>query len=179
MNNLPEDVRKFVECGYDRMKTPWTNSNREEFEIYRIIHRKWRNLVAEAKFDIPTFLHRYIKFVMPETWKELKPYKINNHDFVLKISGFLPVSINYKSFGSADWYFSKFFIGEKKVISGQYNDLSLILAMAHELPQKKEVTIEEIEGSLEDNAKLHKAIMGKNVLTEEDFATNYGPQVWD
>jgi hypothetical protein len=176
MEPLHEDIAKLIERGSERLASKEPIERNEQFEQARVIARRWRNLIGEAKFDIPKCLHRYINWLMPESWTGI----INYYDFIIEIPDFAKIHIAYKRYPHiAEWYFYQFLIFEPSVLtrSSDYHDLPLLLAIASEAkrPKKCKVEIEEIEGSLADNANLIKVKNKINyVLTEGDFLNNPG-----
>lgn len=197
MDELSPELKAMVEKGYQRIgRDTMPQGRNEQFEQFRVLARKWRNLLGEARFDIPTCLYPYVDWEMPKEWESYRrrPSTIRRHEFVIRIPGFTPIAVIYKQFAnSADWYFDKFEIlavcsTEQRVHSSRYNDLPLFLALARELsrPKKQNVKVEEIEGGLTDNANLIKfADLKKKdaipntketgyVLTEADFLNNPG-----
>jgi hypothetical protein len=171
---LPAEVKELVERGYNRMgQELHPHERNEEYERIRMLARKWRNLVQEARFDIPTCLHPYINWLMPEYWTTYhRPSKISDYEFRIELPEFAAVHVGYKVF-MGEWQFQQFDIveGGTPVSSTRYNDLPLFLALARELkrPKKQQVKIEEIEGGLADNVKLTKV---ENQLTEADYWNN-------
>ncbi len=126
---------------------------------HRAITRKWRNLVGEARYDIYEDLWPYIDWSMPDWEKDF--YKINLYTFVLRLPGFLPIGITYKTLAYSEWNFHKYemWIGTSHIATSRYYELPLFMAIAAEMgnkPKKQKVIIEEIESTLTANAKTRR-----------------------
>jgi hypothetical protein len=143
----------------------------------RALKRKWRNLVGEAKFDLPTCLHEYINWTIPANWEMYST--INNHDFLIKIPNFETISVTYRVMGISDWQFARFelLIPGQTAISTNYNDLPFFLSMAYRIkkPVKTKVVIEEIEGGLAENVKLIQVsdVPRFRAMSEEEMWAGY------
>lgn len=164
MFELSEDVQELLQQGYNRRGTQ-SPIPTPEFERQRYLCRSWRNLVGEARFDIPRCLYEYINWEMPMEWEQwYRPPVPWVHDFTINIPRFKPISVVYKRVNS-DWIFDRFEIicTLHTITSTKYMDLPLFLAMAKESnrPTKRKVEIEEVNGGLAENANLIK-IQEKN-----------------
>ena len=179
-------LRELVERGKKCVKTSKTQQSSEEMRT-RIRDRKWRSLVGELLYDIPPCLHRYLNLEMPEKWRTFNTNFLGRmafHEFTLEVPQFIPIKIIYKQLlASTDWAFHRYEINDlhNSIGTDRLLDLPLFLAIACEYnhkPEKSKVVFEEIQGGLDENAKLIKMtdvkISSKDkkepyVLTEMDF----------
>lgn len=150
--DIPARIIALVEKGRSCEKHgPKTPKEDALFEQHRAMQRKWRQLLGEAKYDIPEDLWRFINWSMPETWyKPNRGYtNVNSHKFVLQLPGFLPINVIYKTWASTEWAFNKFEIDVPGgyTSSAKYHDLPFFLALAHrgQKPRRNKVKIEEIK----------------------------------
>lgn len=165
---LSPEIKRLLDIGRENLSPSQVND--KEFQKYRNTERAWRNLVNEAKFDIPLVLHNYIDFIKPRNWSVTRFY-----EFYIKIPNFLPIIVAYQICGNSSWIFFQYELikGSKIIISKEYFDLARFVLYASNL--RMEVEIEEISGKILDNVKMemtYKPLNKNYVLTEEDF---YGP----
>ncbi len=181
-------LRDLIELGRNSYKAPDPTPDDVR---RRVRSRRWRALVGEFLYDIHPCMHRYINLEMPAKWEKFNTHflsKIAFHEFVIQIPKFLPITAVYRQqLSSMDWVFHAFEVRDlhSKIHTEKLLDLPLILAIAQEFrrpPEKRKVVIEEINGALDENAKLIKMKEIKpsktsgRVLTEMDFygSEHYG-----
>jgi ATP sulfurylase len=159
---MNKGLRDLIELGRNNYKA--RESNPEEVRK-KIRSRRWRALVGEFLHDIHPCIHRYVNLEMPAKWKTYNTNflgKLAFHEFSIEIPKFLPITAIYRQqLSSMDWVFYAFEIRDlhSKIHTEKLFDLPLILAIAQEFkrpPEKSKVVIEEINGGLDENAKLIK-----------------------
>lgn len=188
-------LRDLIELGRNSYKAPEPTP---EDVRRRVRSRRWRALVGEFLYDIHPCMHRYVNLEMPKKWETYNTTflgRLSFHEFTIEIPKFLPITAIYRQqLSSMDWIFHAFEIRDlhSKIHTEKLLDLPLILAIAQEFnnpalskelevkrtPEKSKVVIEEINGALDENAKLIKMkeiskTSGK-VLTEMDFLQSGG-----
>jgi hypothetical protein len=146
------------------------------FDCMRARERKWRNLVNEAKFDIPDFFWEYVDWKMPAEWSVRDQFfvKIQKYKFYVRLPGFLPVAVHYENVYNA-WEFSSFEVdcAGQVVSSNKYHDLACMLALAGEKsPKRNKVAIEEISGEMTDGTVLKPLKLPVHIPFEVDENTS-------
>lgn len=185
---MNKGLRDLIERGRNNYKAPEPTP---EDVRKRVRSRRWRALVGEFLYDIHPCMHRYVNLEMPAKWEKFNTNflsRLSFHEFTITIPKFLPITAIYRQqLSSMDWIFHAFEIRDlnSKIQTEKLLDLPLILAIAQEFnaaekrgPEKSKVVIEEINGALDQNAKLIKIKEVKpsktsgRVLTEMDFYTS-------
>lgn len=178
-NHIPLRVAAFIRRGSEQ--TECSAKSAAAHDRLRAMERKWRNLVGEARYDIPEFLWEFVDWRMPTEWhiRERSFVTIDTHRFPVVLPGFLPVYVYYRTAGYNYWEFDKFQIdcSGQVATSKKYKDLAIMLALASEKnPRRQKVVIEEIPGEMTDDTVLKPwAINWQSEMTGEELDyTGYG-----
>jgi hypothetical protein len=172
---LPSEVEALITKGYARKIVTYDSDSYRN----RLFHRKWRNLLGEAKYDIPEALWRYTDWSVPPIWYEAgKLYQIKSHDFVIQIPNLLPLSVCYREYqGGNDWYFHAYTIVPPVgpiLTTKKQDDFEYFLSLCYELvfPHRHPVKIEELRfRNLADGAAQAGLT---RVYDEEYYGYGYG-----
>ncbi len=160
---LPPGVDEIIAKGYEHSLNRKTIPYDHPLSKRRLMSRKWRNVVGEARFDIPRALWEYVDWTMPLEWHNTdKLYQIKSHPFVIRVPKILPMAVSYREYTNGnDWYFQSYEIltpAGDLLVSKKQEEFYYFLHMCYELvkPHRRPVKIESVPfKELADGAVKH------------------------